>query len=171
MFDLDIITLSMAMVAIVAFIMPFYLNHKKEKARITLAKKLLAEFTRNLNLEIEKKDLWRKKYFIGLDPEKGQLVYSSDFSSDSPIQIDLYQVSQVKIKENSRKIVTATSARKIIDKLDLEFYSQGGLLIHSLEFYDGEIFSDLLGETILIKKWEMEITSCMHQLMNKTLIR
>ncbi|NHE59813.1 hypothetical protein [Cyclobacterium plantarum] len=170
MFDLDIITLSMAMVAIIAFIMPFYINNKKVKAKVALAEKLLADFAKNQQLNIQVKDLWRNKYFIGIDPQKGKLIYSEDINSCLPVLIDLHLIGHVRIKEESHKVVSPTSTRKVIDKLELSFYSEKAELFHNIEFYDGEKFSDLLGETILIKKWENEIMACMQQLTKKASI-
>ncbi|MFO7823403.1 MAG: hypothetical protein R6V72_05650 [Cyclobacterium sp.] len=171
MFDLDIITLSMAMVAIIAFIMPFYLNNKKEKARVALAEKLLADFEKNQQLHIQVKDLWRNKYFIGMDPKKGKLIYSEDIHSCSPVLIDLLLINNVRIKEESHKVASPTSSRKVIDKLELLFYSEKAELVHTIEFYDGETFSDLLGETILIKKWETEIIASIHQQAKMALVK
>lgn len=170
MFDLDIITLSMAMVAIIAFIMPFYINHKKVKARVALSEKLLADFANNQQLHIQVKDLWRNNYFIGMDPQKGKLIYSEDIHSCSTLLIDLHLICKVRIKEESHKVVSPTSTRKVIDKLELLFYSESAELVHNIEFYDGEKFSDLLGETILIKKWETEIIACMQNLTKKELV-
>ncbi|MEX2566337.1 MAG: hypothetical protein WD431_10370, partial [Cyclobacteriaceae bacterium] len=76
MFDLDIITLSIAMVSIAAFILPFYLSHRKAKNRVAVAKKQLADFARNQGIQIQVDDLWRNQYYIGLDREKGKLIYS-----------------------------------------------------------------------------------------------
>ena len=71
-----------------------------------------------------------------------------------PVVIDLDHVKQIKIDEVSRVIGSKGNSRKVIDELRLHLISHTGKVIGDLEFYDAEKFSDLAGESVLIKKWE-----------------
>lgn len=164
MFDFDFITLSIAMISIAAFTLPFYLSHRKIKARVAIAKKQMADFIKNQGIQIQVEDLWRNQYYIGLDPEKRKLIYTEDIAAASPVLIDLDGVRQVKIDEVSRNLVSQVNTRKIIDHLKLVFVGENGKVIDTLEFYDGDKYSDLSGETILIKNWE----TCIQNVLKNT---
>ncbi|MFC4872814.1 hypothetical protein [Negadavirga shengliensis] len=170
MFDIDIISLSIAVILIAAFILPLYLHISKAKKRETRATKLLEDFAKSQGLEIQVKDLWRSRYFVGLDRNKAKLLYSDDIALSSPVLIDLYTISRVKIGEVSHKVVNQVESRKVIDRLDLILLDKNGDTANVLEFYDGNRFSDLNGETILIKKWETYLEDITRKILKDQLV-
>lgn len=170
MFDIDIISLTIAVILIAAFILPLYLHISKVKNREVRATKLLEDFAKSQELEIQVKDLWRSKYFIGLDRNKAKLLYSDDIALSSPVVIDLRTITRVKIAEVSHKVVNQLESRKIIDRLDMVLLDKSGNTANILEFYDGNRFSDLNGETILIKKWESYLEDVTHKVSKDQLV-
>lgn len=159
MFEIDVVTLIMAAAGMVAFAIPFYLNSQKVKREKIQKADRLSEFLKKHELNLTEYDEWRNRYYIGLDPQKCKLIYISNLNEINPVIIDLNKVSHVKINEVSRVIGTKINSRKIIDFLSLQFINYDGKIIGDLEFYDGEIFSDLVGEPIVIKKWEANLQS------------
>lgn len=154
MFDIDLISFSIAVILIAAFALPFYLNARKVKLRELKALKILTDFTSSHGLHLQDKDQWRDKYFIGLDKEKAQLVYSADTSQDYYKCIHLDQIKRVSIAEVSHQVTNGKDSHKELDRLELILINQNDKPIHLLEFYDGDQYSDLVGEAVLIKKWE-----------------
>lgn len=159
MFEIDIITLIMAVAGMIAFATPFYLNNQKVKNEKIQKSIKLADALKNNGLNLTEQEEWRNRYFIGIDSEKNKLIYISNLNEINPILIDLHKVNHVKIHEVSRLIGTKGNNRKIIDALSLQLINYDGKVIGDLEFYDGEIFSDLVGEPIVIKKWEATLQS------------
>lgn len=170
MFDLDIVTSSIAVVSIIAFCIPFYIHSRNIKNRLAVANRHLEDFANNEQISLEKREIWRNQYFIGFDSQKGKLIYSMDISTASPQFIDLEMVNGVKIEEASHKVQSQVSSRKVIDKLDLVLIGEGGKHLYELEFYDGDKFSDLLGETVLIKKWETALKGYLQNKPAKALV-
>ena len=85
------------------------------------------------------------------------MVYIQDLADIKAVVLDVREIKQVKINEESRVVGAKGNSRKIIDGLHLQLTNHQGKVIGLLEFYDGEKFSDLVGEPILIKKWEATI--------------
>lgn len=139
---------------IAAFALPFYLNARKVKLREREAIRILTDYISTHGLNLREKDQWRDKYFIGLDKEKAQLVYSADTSQDNYKSIFLDQIKRVSIVEVSHQVTNGKESHKELDRLDLILINQNDKPIHALEFYDGDQYSDLVGEAVLIKKWE-----------------
>lgn len=154
MFDIDIITLIMAVAGMIAFAIPFYLNNQKVKKEKTRKMKGLSEIIKSNGLSLNLEDQWRNQYFIGFDSNKNKLLYIANLDKLEPVVIDLDHVKQIKIDEVSRVIGSKGNSRKVIDELRLHLISHTGKVIGDLEFYDAEKFSDLAGESVLIKKWE-----------------
>ncbi|MCH7396825.1 hypothetical protein MM236_02455 [Belliella sp. DSM 107340] len=157
MFEIDIITISIAIVSMVAFAVPFYINNLKVKKEKLNKENLLQNFLKSHNLNLNIQDNWRKQYFIGMDTYQNKLVYIQNLADIKAVILDVREIKQVKINEESRVVGAKGNSRKIIDGLHLQFTNHQGKVIGLLEFYDGEKFSDLVGEPILIKKWEATI--------------
>lgn len=170
MFDIDLISFSIAVILIAAFALPFYLNARKVKLRERKALKILADITSTHGLNLQEKDQWRDKYFIGLDKEKAQLVYSADISQDYYKCIHLDQIKRVSIAEVSHQVTNWKDSHKELDRLELILINQNDKPIHLLEFYDGDQYSDLVGEAVLIKKWETLLKDSIKNVPSKQLV-
>lgn len=154
MFDIDLISFSIAGLLVAAFALPFYLHIRKVKLKEHIAQKFLTDYTLSNGLTIHEKDHWRNKYFIGIDKEKGQLLYSTDTSQANYKRIPLDKIRRVSTVESSHQVVNGKESHKELDRLELVLIDQNDKPIHVLEFYDGDQYSDLVGEAVLIKKWE-----------------
>lgn len=154
MFDVDKITLIIAFTSMLAFAFPFYWYHRKNKIKNHEKAQKLKAFISHHRLSIIREETWRSRYYIGLDSAQKKLVYVEDLEQFRPQLIDLHQVKQVVFHEISRTVGEKANSKKVVDELKLQLLNQKGKMVASLEFYDGEKFSDLLGEPIVIKNWE-----------------
>lgn len=154
MFEIDIITLSFALISMVAFVIPFYLNSKKSKKEKHRKESILENYLKSQNLNLDQKEFWRDQYFIGLDSNQRKLVYIQNMKDFQPELINLDEINHVSQHEVSRMIGSEKNPRKVLDELNLYLIGKNGKVKASLEIYNGEIFSDLSGEPVLIQKWE-----------------
>lgn len=157
MFEIDIVTLSFAMLCLIAFVIPFYLNSKKSKKEKLQKETKLEEYLRSQNLKLDQREMWRNQYFIGLDSNQRKLVYIQNLKDFQPLLLNLDEINHVAQHEVSRMIGTEKNQRKVLDELYLHLIGKNGKVKASLEIYNGEIFSDLSGEPVLIQKWEAVI--------------
>ncbi|EOZ98710.1 hypothetical protein A33Q_1364 [Indibacter alkaliphilus LW1] len=159
MFEIDIPSMLIAIVAILAFIAPFYIQYlrvKKTKLRKTSE---LNRFLEEKKLQINDFDFWRNFYYVGIDSSQMKLVYAKGSDQFSNQLIDLKDINYAKISESFRILGEKEPKRKIIDLLILELIDASGNVRYMLEFYDGEKYSDLLGETVLVKEWRDQVNS------------
>lgn len=159
MFDIDIISMLIAVVAILAFIAPFYIQYLKVKKTKLRKVSELNKFLEENSLQINSFDFWRSFYYVGIDSSQMKLVYAKGAERFSNDIIDLKDINYAKIRESSRVLGEKESKRKVIDELTLELVDASGNVRHMLEFYDGEKYSDLLGETVLVKKWQDQVNA------------
>lgn len=149
MYDIDITTLVIAALFTAAFIAPLYWNYRKMSQKEKKASLLIQSLKVSKGLNLSENDYWNNQYFIGLDPVKKVLVYSANIHEDDPLIVDLSETRGIKMEEKSHEF----NKRKVVDELTLLI-----LPLHNapipLEFYDGEKFSSLDSEPVLIKKWE-----------------
>ncbi|WP_114749754.1 hypothetical protein [Pleomorphovibrio marinus] len=157
MFEIDIPSLLIAVVAISAFIAPLYIQYLRVKKTRLRKESELNRFLEENSLRINNFDFWRSFYYVGIDSSQMKLVYAKGSEQFSTDIIDLKDISYAKIRESSRTLGEKESKRKVIDHLTLELVDASGNVSHMLEFYDGEKYSDLLGETVLIKKWQDQV--------------
>jgi hypothetical protein len=170
MFDIDIISFSIAVLLIATFALPFYVHARRVKIKERAARKLLTEFTRSHGLSLYDQDQWRDRYFIGLDAGQAHLVYSSDTSQAAYKCIELSKVRRVTFAEASHQVKNGKNTHKILDRLDLILLDHNERPIHVLEFYDGDQYSDLVGEAVLIKKWETLLKDSIKNIPSKQMV-
>ncbi|MCH7401107.1 hypothetical protein ACFOUP_01615 [Belliella kenyensis] len=159
MFDIDILTICIAIVLLVTFAVPFYINHLKVKKEKQKSENQLDKLIKAAGLRINTSQQWRRRYFIGLDDTHGKLVYIRDLQNPEPLILDLHGIKKVKAIEISSSRGTGKNSRKIIDELYIELFSHRGEQVATLEFYHGDIFSDLVGEPVILREWEHYISA------------
>jgi hypothetical protein len=155
----DITTLSIVLVILGAFCLPFFYSHQKKKQQENQMVSSFMTKSKENHLLIHSFELWRRSYMIGLDKDQLKLMYVKFHPQMQVKIVDLKNIKKVNIV-NEHRIVGAEK-QKVIDKLGL-------LLIHEdlrladiyLEFFDAEEKEDLLGEPPLMQKWKnlIEIT-------------
>lgn len=154
---LDYITMAFVVVLMTAFALPFIIHSRKNTKKKALAKKRLLDFASNNGLSLCTMEFWRNSYFMGLDQVKAQLVYSNDINSNSPQLINLREVREVQVHELSRKIKQNGGTDKVIDRLELILIGDLPEKRWILEVFEGDRFSDVAGEPVLIKTWKDRI--------------
>jgi hypothetical protein len=150
---IDYITLTIILVILVAFCMPFVYSHQKKKKE---EKKLIDSFlskAQDHQLKISKHELWRRNYIIGIDSDKGKVFYIKFLPEMKEKIIDLHEIKKVRVADIQREV--GTDKEKVIEKLWLSFsYIDLKVPETDLEFYDADESMGLMGEPLLIKRWE-----------------
>src|SRR5690606_21440770 len=150
---IDYITLTIILVIMVAFCMPFVYSHQKKKKE---EKKMIDSFMKKAQihqLNISKHELWRRNYIIGIDSDKGKLLYIKFHPEMKENIIDLHKIKKVRIADAHSEV--GTDKEKVVEKLWLSFsYFDLKVSETDLEFYDAEESMGLMGEPLLIKSWE-----------------
>lgn len=154
MFDFDSITLIISMVCLFAFAIPFIIYSRKANSQNSQKKAKLDDFLRTNQFNLTVEETWRDRYFLGIDPEKRVLVFVENLNAFEPQVFKLDEVYHVIKHEASRMIGAGKNQRKIVDELHLQLMGKSGKFITSIEVYNGEVFSDLAGEPVLIQKLE-----------------
>ncbi len=153
MFEFDIVTLIAALVLSIAFASPFYYNHKKNKKNKELQTELLLKIARENGLVLTHSEFWRERYSIGLDSTSKKVLYIQFREIPKILAIDLAKVKSIELQERNHEVGSGSEKRKVIDNLDLTFYFKNQETGLTLEFFNGDIFSDMEGELPLVKNW------------------
>jgi hypothetical protein len=137
-----------------AFSAPFiYYGQQNKKKNLSLISKIheVAKGKGALPTEIE---TWRTRYGFGIDYQQKVLVYVQQGAEEIEKSLRLSDYRKVNLIKTLRELDGKTNSNKLPEYLALELIpkSEKGE-IHSLEIYDAEYYSDLLGETVLADKW------------------
>ena len=158
MIDIEPVTGILSLILFGAFTVPFILHSLKNKK---IEKALLAkinEVAATRNAKPEQIETWRRLYGIGLDSSKKVLVYLRD--DEQSETLDLQDFSKVKLVKTNIDVVGEESTHSVLNYVGLELTPKTNhKLPVVLEFYDGDKFSDLMGETLLADKWEKILKS------------
>ena len=157
MIDIEPITALMAVVMFAAFCAPFVYHGLKQRK---IKKKQLATLealAKDASMILDVMNHWRNRYAIGLDQKQNLLVYVK-FGEDGKTQVlDLNMPFEVKAQNHreEKQHGQVTSTSRNMDRLTLQIQSKASPnQQYSLEFYNPEVFSDQMGEILLIRKWE-----------------
>jgi hypothetical protein len=164
MIDIDPVTMSLSFLLFGAFCTPFIYHSVKDsqKRKVLLLK--LTELALLKDGTPTQSDVWRNQYAIGLDQEKKILAYMRSNAEPWSSTIDLQQVKSANIQKIIREVKTGKSNNTVVDYVGIELsYLQEGSKPTVLEFYDGESFSDLNGESVLAEKWVELISTSLNQ--------
>lgn len=158
MIDIEPVTGILSLILFGAFTVPFILHSLKNKKieQALLAK--INEVAATRNAKPEQIETWRRLYGIGLDSSKKVLVYLRD--DEQSETLDLQDFSKVKLVKTNIDVVGEESTHSVLNYVGLELTPKTNhKLPVVLEFYDGDKFSDLMGETLLADKWEKILKS------------
>ncbi|GMQ23918.1 hypothetical protein Aoki45_06000 [Algoriphagus sp. oki45] len=158
MIDMDPGTLIVSTLFMAAFIAPFVYHNIKSKKVVTQQNDSFNSLAGQSGAKPEVRERWRNIYQIGLDRDKKILVYQRYGEKPMESAVDLKKISKVSVEEKAHTVVVEKEKRVILDYLALNLYpkdkEQGPI---SLEFYDGELFTDLLGERLLANQWKSNL--------------
>ncbi|GMQ28539.1 hypothetical protein [Algoriphagus confluentis] len=163
MIDLDPGTLVVSSLFMAAFISPFVYHRIKSKKVEAQQNQSFEALSKQAGALPEVKERWRNTYQIGLDRDNKKLVYQRYGEKPMESAVDLKTIGKVSVEEKAHTVVVEKEKRVILDYLALNLYPKDKEQAPiSLEFYDGEHFTDLLGERLLANQWkgylEQEIT-------------
>lgn len=156
---LDMTTVALSSILIIAFVAPFaYYSFKNKKAEKSLSHSF-HEFAKEYGVSPTVVDKWRNHYTIGLDKAAKKLVYFSYGDFPQQVVINLEEVNKVSLQEKFRTVTLGNEKRNILEFLALQFHFKDPQhLARTVEIYDGDIFTDQMGERVLAKKW-LEVLS------------
>lgn len=171
MLSIDYMSLSLALVVIVLFVTPLYVHVRRTKQKKANALQRLEEFSGTQGWKLTEYEIWRSRYFLGIDAAKRGLVYIENIVDGTPIAVDLGEIERVRLVERSHEVGSSAEKRKIIDAIELQLIGSNGQVAHRLEVYDGERYSDLDGEAVLAKKWETHIRRLLKESLKGSLVQ
>lgn len=151
----DFATLAIVLLIMIAFCIPFIYSYQKKKQH---EKKLAGQFinkARELQLDISVYDIWRRKYAIGIDKSRGQLLYVK-FEPDKKVNLfKLSNIKKVRVQNEQREVGSGKEKDLVIDKIWLALaFNDPKVPEAILEFYDADESFGLIGEPLLAKKWQ-----------------
>jgi hypothetical protein len=153
MINIDITTLVVSGVILLAVSAPFIsysVKSKKAKSRFLNSFK---EYISSLNLKIDVQEDWRNRYILALDQTKNTLVYYRTGENETKCDIALQDVSRAVVYQSYLNESSGGNS-KILEQVTLQihFKNPSKKTLH-LEIYNQEFYSALLGETVLAAKW------------------
>lgn len=154
MFEIDPVTFLMSCILMCAFSVPFIYNGQKNKkiARTLMAK--LNELAQLKGANPTEIDIWRFRYALGLDVSQNVLVYLCQDTTSVSYSLNLADFKTVRLIKKYQELNGKSQTQKLPEYLALELVPVDSVAqVVSLELYDGELFSDLMGETVLADKW------------------
>ena len=158
MIDIEPVTVIMSLLLFGAFTVPFIYHSQKNKKKEKSLLSKLSEGASQQNAIPNEQETWRQLYAIGMDTSKKILVYHRENEQTSVLNLN--EFSKVKLQKSNLEIANGEATRTVLHSLNLELIPKNA---HAssifLELYDGDRFSDLLGETVLAEKWEKIIQS------------
>tara|TARA_R110002072_G_scaffold214404_2_gene371677 strand:- start:163939 stop:164430 length:492 start_codon:yes stop_codon:yes gene_type:complete len=154
MFEIEPVTLLMSCLLMCAFSVPFIYNGQKNKkiTKALMAKLVeLAKFQGANPTEIES---WRFRYALGLDVKHNVLTYLRQDTESLSYNLNLSEFKAVKLIKKYQEVNGKPQTQKLPEYVALELIPvASGAQMISLEIYDGELYSDLMGETVIAEKW------------------
>lgn len=152
-------TVALSSILICAFVAPFaYYSFKNKKTEKSLSH-TFNEFAKEYGVSPTVIDKWRNHYTIGLDKTAKKLVYFSYGDFPQQVVINLNEVNKVSLQEKFRTVTVGHEKRNILEFLALQFHFKNPQhLARTVEVYDGNIFTDQMGERVIAKKW-LEVLS------------
>jgi hypothetical protein len=157
--NIDMTTIVLSTVLISAFIAPFaYYSFKNNKTEKALSNTFL-DFAKSYGINPTVVERWRNHYTIGLDKTAQKLVYFSYGDFPQQVIINLDEVNKVSLQEKFRTVTVGNEKRNILEFLALQFHFKDPQhLARTVEVYDGNLFTDQMGERVIAKKW-LEVLS------------
>ncbi|MDX5338362.1 MAG: hypothetical protein LPK25_05000 [Cyclobacteriaceae bacterium] len=154
MFDIEPVTLVFSFVLFGAFTVPFIYHSRKNSQKESRIFQQLSESASKLNSSIDTKESWRYEYALGLDSQKGILYYFQSTEEKAPTPYRLQDFKKVYVTKKNLEFQSGSNTKSVLDKVSLELTPKDSKTSPvTLELYDGEKYSDLMGETLIADKW------------------
>lgn len=153
----EIIIAAFVIIMVAAFVLPIAVNKRRTRKQEQSGRDRILGFARDNNLSLDHAEVWRNRYFLGLDSASGKLVYSGDIHGEVHAVLDLGEARSAGIHEDSRRVGRDNS--KVIDRLFLELHMRHGRGNGRVLLYDGDVHTSLQGELDFLEKWKERINS------------
>ena len=148
----DYSTIAIILVILIAFCIPFFYSYQKKKQEEKrIADKFISR-ARELGINISTQESWRRSYMIGLDKDSGKVLYRRFQPEVEESLIDLKEISRVAALKQYNDAAIETN--KVVNRLWLSFIPIEKSRDILLEFYNAEINMGMMGETVLVEKWQ-----------------
>lgn len=157
MFDIDPITLVISSVLFAAFCAPFVFHIRKQRKIAKHQQARFALFAKDAHISPNKVDFWRNKYVLGLDEKQRQLLYVKFGEEEIVHLLDLGYPFEMKsyMQSDKKTAEKGPIEEKFMDRMGLQISLKSAIAKSvTLEFYDSEVFSNQMGEIVLLRKWE-----------------
>ncbi|MEB2775215.1 hypothetical protein SYJ56_07840 [Algoriphagus sp. D3-2-R+10] len=154
MFEIDPVTLLMSCLLMCAFSVPFISHGLKNKKKNNLLITQLNELAQSIGATPTEIDTWRHRYAIGIDVNQGILTYVRHGVDAVNQRLELADFKKVNLIKNYQATTEKPKLHQLPEYVALELIPKASdTNAISLEIYDAEQYSDLLGETVLADKW------------------
>jgi len=151
---IDMTTVMLSTLLITGFIAPFALYSLKAKHAEKANAQSFNELNKEYGVNPTVVDRWRKHYTLGLDKLNNKLIYFRYGDFPQQAVFDLNEVAKVSIQEKNRIVVVGSEKRSILEYLAIQLHFKDPKhLARSIEIYDGELFTNQLGERVMANKW------------------
>tara|TARA_R100000935_G_scaffold49630_1_gene75041 strand:- start:15070 stop:15660 length:591 start_codon:yes stop_codon:yes gene_type:complete len=158
-YTMNVSMLLVSALLVLCTIIPFVILNKSGKGDLKLMSKEIKNLMVQTKLKFDLKESWGNS-FIGLDSNNKKLIFSKVFDGVVALEnIDLNEVSNVKIVKKTYELRSKNKKETVLEKLDLEI----GFLDHdkptkALNFYDiNSIYMEDY-ELVRAEKWNTAIT-------------
>lgn len=165
MFDIEPVSLGISVFLLLGFLSPLIVYKIKQSKKANYLKDIFNQSEREFGLKCDQKDFWRDYYAIGLDTDKKMMLYIKFDTKPEILNMDLKNCSQISLIQKTEVFKQENKNREIIHYrgLKLNFPTNNHHEIN-LEFYNGDLFSDLQGEGPLVLKWKELIAQNLNQI-------
>jgi len=154
MFDIEPVTLIMSLILMCAFSIPFIYNAQKSKKKSKEIKTKLHELAQSMNATPSEIEIWRNRYALGLDPTQNKLIYLRQDEDFVSYKLDLGEFKKASLIKHFQEVDGKQMTTKLPEYLAIELTPvAAGAKVVTMEIYDSEHYSDLMGETVLAEKW------------------
>lgn len=154
MFDIEPVTFIMSFILMCAFSIPFVYSAQKNKRKIKAIKAKLQEVAKSMDASPSEVEIWRNRYAFGLDPSQNKLIYLREEEDFVSYKLDLREFRKASLIKHFQEVDGKQQTTKLPEYLAIELTPVAAdAKLVTLEIYDAEHYSDLLGETVLAEKW------------------
>ncbi|EMS33560.1 hypothetical protein C943_04438 [Mariniradius saccharolyticus AK6] len=157
MFDIEPITLVISLVLFAAFCAPFVYHISKQRKTTRQQHARFALLAKDAHISPDAVDFWRNKYALGLDERQRQLLYVKFGEEETVHLLDLgypFELKSYKLSD-SNLAEKGPVPDKFMDRMGFQISLRAPIpKNYTLEFYNSALFSDQMGEIVLMRKWE-----------------
>lgn len=156
----DLPSVIIGICALATFFVPIAWYHISEKIKVKKLTEELTQFAQEEKITLSSHEVWGDCYALGIDQKNKILLYfKQDEKNEKKIKIDLSEVENCKVSNDTRTIRNPKGNTSVINNIRLLFHYRTPKKGASLEIYDGENGKTLTSEISIANKWARTINS------------